>query len=65
MGSVISKDDPDWLRLYTAWVEQKQAGWVVVGGTQYRVLHPSDEDIAFELVAGFDEMYGSITKGMP
>lgn len=65
MSPVITKDDSDWLRLYQAWVEQKQAGWVVIGGTQYRVLRPSDEEVSFELVSGFDTMYGSITQGLP
>ncbi len=67
MSVRINKEDPNWERLYRLWKEQPgEPGIVIIpGGESYRVLRPSDEDIIFEKMSGFDEMYSSLTKGMP
>jgi hypothetical protein len=61
---ISDKNDPQWQRLYKEWLQQDKPGHVVIGGKQYRVLHPSDEEVKFELSGGFDHYYGSQSKGV-
>lgn len=58
-GSDADNPNPKWKKLYQQWLSEKKPGYVSVGGTTYRVLHPSDDDISFVQMGGMDDMYGS------
>lgn len=64
MTEVIRKDDERWSRLFEMWMQQDKPGYVVIGGTNYRVLIPDEENIAFEVQSGFDQHYGSQSRGL-
>lgn len=66
-GNIIKRGDAEWERLYRAWkADGKDAGWLVTGAEQYRVIAESDENILFIPVTGnIDNMYGSYTQGVP
>ena len=63
---VIRQGDSRWELLYKAWLgDGKDAGWLVHGGIQYRVLAQDDDTIIFEPVSGnIDSMYGSMSGGI-
>lgn len=64
--NVIRKGDVEWERLYLKWKESdKDAGWLVTGSEQYRVILNDDDDILFIPVSGnIDSLYGSTTGGV-
>lgn len=64
---VIRKGHPEWERLYSKWKASKDdAGWLVFGSEQYRVIALDDDSIIFVAKAGLiDGMYGSLTQGVP
>lgn len=63
--STIEEGNPLWAKLLALWMEDgREAGWVTLGGQQFKVLRPSDEEIKFVLESGFDGQYGSTTKGL-
>jgi len=64
MAAIAKEDGGMWEKLYKAWLEQGKPGWVLLGGSQYRVLHPNDDDVKFEPRSGFDSYYGSQSKGL-
>ena len=66
MAQVIEdQESPIWKKLYKLWIQQGKPGWVVLGGgDQYRVLRPDDDNIKFEKGSGFDDYYGSQSKGV-
>lgn len=56
----IEQGNPQWEAIYKLWIEEKQPGYVVMpGGQQYRVLHPDDDTVKFELMEGIDSLYNS------
>jgi hypothetical protein len=66
MGTVIDdQEHPLWKKLYSIWVAEKKPGWVLLGGEQWKVLQPGDDKVTFEKRSGFDEYYGSQTRGLP
>lgn len=64
MTLIDDKESPIWQKLYKAWLAQGKPGTVVIGGTQYKVLRPNDDDIKFDPKGGFDSYYGSQSKGL-
>ena len=66
MDNVIRKGDPRWERLYKEWISSKKdAGWLVIGAEQYRVIAKDDDSILFVPVTGnIDTMYGHMTTGV-
>jgi len=64
MTVIEDKESPVWQKLYKAWEAEGRPGVVMLGGTQYKVLRPSDDDIKFVPQGGFDTMYGSQSKGL-
>ena len=63
---VIRKGDSEWQRLFEAWKASEEAGWLVIGSEQYRVIAGDDDSILFIPVTGnIDSMYGSFTEGVP
>jgi hypothetical protein len=65
MAEVIRKDDEErWQKLYDMWIASGKPGYVVIGGTNYRVLIPDEDNIAFEVKSGFDTHYGSQSRGL-
>lgn len=65
--NVIRKGHPDWERLYEEWKgSDSEAGWLVTGSMQYRVIATDDDEILFIPVTGnIDSLYGSLTQGAP
>jgi hypothetical protein len=61
---IIRKDHPMWERLYKTWVETRKPGYVVIGSKNYRVLIPDEDNVAFEPQSGFDQHYGSQSRGL-
>lgn len=62
--TAISKGDEGWESLYREWLSQKKPGYLsLLNGTVYRVLQPSDDDVKFLRRGGFDDMYGSQSRG--
>ncbi len=66
-NSAIKKGDMEWDRLFEAWKEDnRDAGWLVIGTKQYRVIAKDDDSIIFIPVTGdIDSMYGQTTQGVP
>ena len=64
MAEVIRKDDDQWEKLHKMWIQSGKPGYVVIGGTNYRVLIPDEDNIAFEVQSGFDTHYGSQSRGL-
>lgn len=66
-SNVIDKSDERWERLYKAWLsDDKEAGWLVLGSEQYRVVAKDDDSILFIQTSGnIDSMYGSYSQGVP
>lgn len=64
--NVIRKGDARWERLYSRWRADKgEAGWLVIGAEQYRVIANDDDSIIFIPVTGnIDTLYNS-TTGVP
>lgn len=53
-----------WERLYNAWKDQKEPGWVTLRGSdQYKVYRPSDDEVFFVKHSGFDAYYGDQSSG--
>ena len=67
MSDVIRKGDSEWERLFTAWrASKKEAGWLVIGAEQYRVIANDDDSVLFVPITGnIDSMYGHMTQGVP
>ena len=63
---VIRQGDDRWEPLFKAWLAARgDAGWLVHGGLQYRVIAQDDDVIIFEPVSGnIDSMYGSMSGGI-
>jgi hypothetical protein len=67
MAEVIRKDEPNpklWERLHKTWIAERKPGYVMLGGQSYRVLHPDEDNIAFVPQGGFDDSYGSQSRGL-
>jgi hypothetical protein len=64
--NIVRKGDVGYERLFTKWKESKKdAGWLVIGSEQYRVIAHEDDSIIFIPVAGnIDSMYGSVSGGV-
>jgi hypothetical protein len=65
MGQTVREGDPLYEKLYTLWLEQGKPGWVVrSGGDQWKALQPGDDEVIFEKRGGFDDYYGSHSRGI-
>lgn len=67
MEEIIKEGDRRWERLYSAWkADRRDAGWLVIGSEQYRVIARDDDAVIFIPVVGnIDSMYGTMTGGIP
>lgn len=65
-AGVIDRGDDRWERLFREWkASEKDAGWLVIGSEQYRVIANDDDGVLFIPVTGnIDGMYGSLSGGI-
>jgi hypothetical protein len=63
---IIRQGDDRWERLFARWKASKgDAGWLVIGSEQYRVIANDDDSVIFIPVTGnIDSMYGSMSGGI-
>ena len=63
---IVRKGDDRWERLFKKWKTSKSdAGWLVIGSEQYRVIANDDDSVIFVPVTGnIDGMYGSMSGGL-
>ncbi len=63
---IIREEDNEelWTKLHKTWLSERKPGYVILGGITYRVLIPDEDHIAFDPQSGFDQHYGSQSRGL-
>jgi hypothetical protein len=66
MGEIVIEESNQlWQTLNEIWIAERKPGYVSYSGVTYRVLRPSGNEVKFQLMGGFNELYGtSSAKGL-